>query len=397
MRPLPTCSFPALRPTAARPPTLKGVGAFFLGMVVAAAVTAVAAEKEEMRVMLVGQALIKKDLRPLAPVAVAQAREYLGGAEVVFTNLEATVAPLGARLPRRSATAVQGTPEVLECLREMGFNLLSLANNHAWDLLERGIFTTREEVARKGFVFAGTGSNAGEAANAGLLDTPAGKVALVAMASGAVQLTPETWAGPYTAGVNFLEVRPDGTLNPAQEERILNAVREAADAAPTVLVYQHNHYWGEPRGRDGPPGRERRIDRFTTPAWMEAWARRLVDAGASIYVAHGNPALHGIEIYRGRPIVYGLGNYIFQSENSLDRYGPLASLSAVVEVRFTRGRLSAVRLQPLVLAQEGEARGAPFLAQAGEAVAVLSTLAEQSRRYGTQVRITGDSAEIVLP
>ena len=397
MRPLPTCSFPALRPTAARLATRKRVGALFLGMVVAAAVTAVAAAKEEMRVMLVGQALIKKDLRPLAPLAVAQAREYLAGAEVVFTNLEATVAPPGARLPLRSATVEHGTPEVLECLREMGFNLLSLANNHAWDLLERGMFVTREEVARKGFVFAGTGANAGEAAGAGVLDTPAGRVALVAMASGAVQLTPETWAGPDKAGVNFLEVRPDGTLNPEQQERILDAVRAAAAVAPTVLVYQHNHYWGELRGRDGPAGRERRIDRFTTPAWMEAWARRLIDAGASLYVAHGNPALHGIEIHRGRPIFYGLGNYIFQSYANLDRYGPLASLSAVVDVRFTRGRLTAVQLRPLVLALEGEARGAPFLAQAGEAVAVLSTVAEQSRRYGTQVRITGDSAEIVLP
>jgi poly-gamma-glutamate synthesis protein (capsule biosynthesis protein) len=355
-----------------------------------------AAAEDELRVMLVGQALIKRDLRPIAPAAVAQARAYFAGAEVVFTNFEGTVAPAGAKLTPRGASAAYGGPEVLQCLREMGFNLLSLANNHAWDLQEAGLFATRDEAARAGLAHAGTGANVTEASSAGFMDTPAGRVALVAMASGGVQLTPETRAGPTRAGVNFLEVKPDGTLDPEQRERLLAVVRAAARQARAVIVYHHNHYWGEPRGQDGPPGRERRIDRFTTPAWMEVWARQLVDAGASLFVAHGNPALHGIEIYRGKPLLYGLGNYIFQSSNSLDRYGPLAALSAVVEVRFNRDRLGAVRIRPLVLALEGEARGAPFLAQGGEAAAVLATLADQSRRYGTELSVSGETAEVRL-
>lgn len=356
-----------------------------------------ASPDRELTIALVGQALIKKDLRVTAPASVAQAREYLGGADVVFTNLEAAVAPREAGLTPRSASVVYTTPEVLDCLREMRFNLLSLANNHAWDLQEKGLFATRDEVARRGFVFAGTGRDAAEAGAAGLLDTPSGKVALVAVASGSVQLTPETWAGLNRAGVNFLEVGPKGALNPEQRDRILTDVRRAAARAGTVIVYHHNHYWGEPRGRDGPPGRERRLDRFDTPQWMESWARQLVDAGAGVYVVHGNPALHGVEIYRGRAILYGLGNYIFQSVASMDRYGPMAWYSAIAEVRFAAGRLTAVRFRPLVLALDGAGAGAPYLAQGGEAAAVLSWLAEQSRRYGTKWRIEGDTAEVVLP
>ena len=53
-------------------------------------------------------------------------------------------------------------------------------------------------------------------------------------------------------------------------------------------------------------------------------------------------------------------------------------------------------MKPLVLAMEGEARGAPFLAQGGEAAAILGRLADISRRYGTELRITGDSAEVFL-
>jgi len=370
----------------------------FAALVLSASSLFAAAETDrgDLRVVLVGQALVKKDLRVIVPASVTQAHGYLAGADVVFTNLETSIAPVGFTGKPRSDSSVYAPPDVLDCLKAMGFNLLSLANNHAFDLLESGLLATRDEVARLGFIQAGTGRNVDQAASASIIETSGGKVALVAMASGGAQLTPEAWAGPGKAGVNFLELKSDGSLNPEHRERMLHAVREAAAKARTVIVYQHNHYWGEARGNDGPPGRERRIDRFDTPAWMEQWARQLVDAGATLFVAHGNPALHGIEIYRGRPILYGLGNYIFQSAGSLDRYGPLTWQSAVVDVQFTGGRLRAVRMKPLVLAMEGEARGAPFLAQGGEAAAILGRLADLSRRYGTELRIVGDSAEVFL-
>jgi poly-gamma-glutamate synthesis protein (capsule biosynthesis protein) len=350
----------------------------------------------ELRVMLVGQSLIKKDLRLLSPQSVEQARVYLGGADVSFTNLEVAVAPEGARVTPRSDTVVSVSPSVLDNLEDMGFNLLSLANNHAADLGEAGMAITRSEVNRRGFAYAGTGENVFAAAAAGYLDTAAGKVALVAMASGSIQLTPDTWATADRAGVNFLELKEDGSLNAEQKQRILDAVREAAQQSSIVIAYQHNHYWGNQLGIDGPPGRDPRVDRFTTPGWMEEWARELIDAGASIYVAHGNPALHGVEVYQGGLILYGLGNYIFQSAGTPDKYGPLAYYSAVVDARFAAGRLAAVSFKPLVLALDPPARGAPFLAQGGEAAAILSRLADISRPYGTQFRIQSETAELVI-
>jgi poly-gamma-glutamate synthesis protein (capsule biosynthesis protein) len=374
---------------------------WYLGLILSAAAVSVgliaqAPATSDLRVLLVGQALIKKDLRAIVPESVREAREYLRGADVVFTNLEASIAPPDANVTPRSAVAAIGKPDIAECLREMGFNLLSLANNHAADAGTLGFTTTRQEVGKLGFAFAGTGANITEAVAPGYMDTRAGKIALVAMASGASQLTPETWAGPNQAGVNFLELREDGTLNPEQKKRNLDAVREAAKHAGLVIVYQHNHYWGDRREIAGPPGRDNRVNRFTTPKWMESWARELIDAGAHIYVVHGNPALHGVEIYKGRLILYGLGNYIFQSAQTIDRYGPLAWQSVLVEARFTKGRVSAVRFTPLVLAMDGEFRGAPFVAQGGEADAILGRLEDISRPYGTQIRIDKERAEVVL-
>lgn len=265
------------------------------------------ASSSRLRIALVGQALIHEDLRRVAAPAVEQARGYLAGNDVIFTNLETALAPKNMPLELRAPGVRPTGLEVLDALKDMGFNMLSLANNHAWDLGAKGLLAGRDEVEKHGFAHAGTGPDAAAAAAAGYLDTPAGKVALVAMASGASQLAkPNTWAAPGRPGVNYLNLGADGELDPEQKARILGAVREAARNAKFVIAYQHNHFWGEPTGVAAPPHREKRVNRFETPAWLVTWAHELIDAGASLYVAHGDPALHGVEIYHGRPILFGL-------------------------------------------------------------------------------------------
>lgn len=355
-----------------------------------------------LRITVVGQASIHSDLRKSVPAAVEQARKYLANADVRFTNLEVAVASRDAAvLPRPNAERVD--PIVLDCLREMGFNLLSLSNNHALDLGQAGLRETREEVARRGFGFAGTGANLAEALAPGFIDTPAGRVGLIGLASGALgQLTPDTWAAPEHSGVNFLEQRKDGTLNPEHVSRILESVRKAASQSSGVIVYQHNHYWGEQQGSGLPPGRTKIISRFETPQWQVAWAHQLIDAGATLYVDHGDPSLHGVEIYNGRPIFYDLGNFIFQSPLSsivLDTYGPLAYMSAIAQVEFRGSRVSAIRFVPIVLSlnDAGESpRGVPYVAEGAEARTILLKLADASKQFGTEIRIEGDTATIIL-
>ena len=58
-----------------------------------------------------------------------------------------------------------------------------------------------------------------------------------------------------------------------------------------------------------------------TPPWQRDLAHQAVDAGAGIFVSHGPPLLHGIEIYRGKPIFYGLGGFFFQTITKPERGG----------------------------------------------------------------------------
>jgi poly-gamma-glutamate synthesis protein (capsule biosynthesis protein) len=355
---------------------------------------------QTLRIALVGQSLIHEDLRRVAPQSVEQAKGYLQGADVKFTNLETALAPNGVAVQPRTPTVHRTSPEVLDCLKDMGFNMLSMSNNHAWDMGVPGLLAAIGEVSKRGFAHAGTGPDIDAAVAPGFLGTPAGKVALIAMASGAGQLTkPDTWAAPGHPGVDYLDLRPDGTLNPEQKARILASVRAAASQAKLVIVYQHTHFWGEATGIALPPKRETKVNRFTTPAWLIAWTHELIDAGAALYVAHGDPALHGVEIYKGRPIFYGLGNYIFNGEGSLDTYGPLAYYGAVAYCDFAAGKLAAVRFRPLVLSLDSSdevPRGIPYLAQGGEATAVLERLAQISKVHGTKMTIEATSASVVL-
>jgi poly-gamma-glutamate capsule biosynthesis protein CapA/YwtB (metallophosphatase superfamily) len=358
------------------------------------------AAAQTLRIALVGQSLIHEDLRRVAPLAVEQAKGYLQGVDVRFTNLETALAPKDVAVEPRTPTVHRTSPEVLDALKDMGFNMLSLSNNHAWDLGAKGLLAAIGEVSKRGFAHAGTGPDIDTAVAPGFMDTAAGRVALIAMASGASQLSkPDTWAASGHPGVNYLDLLPDSTLNPVQKARILASVRDAAGKAKFVIVYQHTHFWGEATGIAAPPKRETKVNRFDTPTWLVAWTHELVDAGASLYVAHGNPALHGIEIYKGRPILYGLGNYIFNSEGSLDTYGPLAYYSAVAYCDFIDGKLAAVRFRPLVLSLDSSPevpRGIPYLAQGGEASAVLERLAQISKVYGTKMNIEATSASVVL-
>lgn len=361
-----------------------------LAILVAAAPAESRGQGTNIRVALVGQALIKSDICATAPAAFEQARDYLKGVDAAFTNLEVAVAPPGHKLSPRSATAVPAPPIVIDCLKSMGFNILALANNHAFDLQRDGIAATIEEVRRRGLTYAGTGTDDAAAAAPGFLDTPKGKVALVAMATGAQVAEPETWAAPGRPGVNYLERLADGRPNPEHKKRILDAVRAASRDSTIVLAYHHNHYWGDPAGSGLPPDRNTQIGRFETMPWAVDWARELIDAGASIYVAHGDPSLHGVEVYKGKLILHGLGNYIFESVGGNDRYGPLAYMSAVATAEFSNGELVAARFRPLILSmvKVGEApRGAPYLAEGAEAELILHRLVDQSRRHGVTLEV----------
>ena len=260
---------------------------------------------------------------------------------------------------------------------------------------------------RLDLVHAGIGLTVEEAVAPGYLHTPNGTVALVAMASGLIaDGASATASGP---GVNELRVEGN-TPNAEDARRILQSIRNARQRADLVIVYEHNHVFDKPfvtiMAEESP-------ERLSPPDWLKKWTHEEVDAGADIIVMHGAPLLHGVEIYRDRPIFFDLGNFIFQLPPTLIYLDePIVWESVVAYVEFEGNALKSVKFRPIAQNRIGQGqadtqdertnnlflqtRGLPRPATGEQAKYILERLADLSRPFGTNVEVNGDIAEIRL-
>ena len=378
------------------------------------------AQDATLSITVAGQSMIRSDLRVHNPGAVAALSPLLK-ADVVVTNFEATVlekdqSPLEGRFV--------SPPEAFDALMDLGFNLVALSDNHSFDLKVRGIQNTLRAVKSRNLAHAGIGENLDEASAPGYLHTPHGTVALVAIASGLI-----AEGGSATAarpGVNELRIEAGGkpnestTLLPPEpgnqpnaedHDRILSRIREARQHADLIIVYEHNHVF---LNRPFLTMFDEELPERLAPAdWMKRWTHEEIDAGADIIMMHGAPLLHGVEIYRGRPFFYDMGNFIFNAPPTDTRLEePIIWESAVAHVEFQGKKLKSIWFQPFTLNKIGQGepdvrderannlylqtRGIPTPATGEKARYILERLADLSRPFGTAMEIKGDKAEIRL-
>jgi len=374
-----------------------------------------------LTITLTGQSMIRSDIRQTAPAAVPVIQGLLTG-DVVFTNFEAAVAEKGQTV--HEGRGFLAPPEALDALTTFGFNLLALSDNHAFDLKVAGIQNTLRGAEKRKIVHAGTGNNLTEASAAGYLRTPKGTVALIASASGLI--APGGRATADRPGVNELRVEAGdkeneatadlpgaapNTPNPEDAQRILQSIRDAHQRADLVVVYQHNHVFGN--HSFATIFTEGMQERLAPNDWLKKWTHAEVDAGADIIVMHGAPLLHGIEIYHGKPIFYDLGNFIYNLSPTISYiHEPMNWESAVAYVQFQGRNLQSISLRPIVMNYIGEGqpdmhddyadnqfihtRGLPSPVTGARAGYILQRLAELSQPFGTELEIKGDTADVKL-
>lgn len=337
------------------------------------------AGRRPLRISLLGQSLIKTDLRAFGWDGLREFQRLFKGRDAVFTDLETVISgPLAGKSTRPADSEVLhvGDPAVIDCLQAIGVNIVATSNNHAWDLDSGGILSTIDALNTRKLAYAGTGRDLAAASAPGLLHSRE-RVALVSAAAGAIR---DGGAATDTRpGVNELRRGADGALVAVDVERYLAAIRLASESGATVIAYLHSHYW-EARKAD-------------TPAWQRDLARRAIDAGAATFVAHGVPELQGIEYYRGAPLFHGLSSFIFQSEKADGSYGPEAWQSVIAELDIVGGRVGASQLVPVQLDAKGiehggkRVRGSPKLATGASVDEILDRLTRLSAALGGSVHI----------
>jgi poly-gamma-glutamate capsule biosynthesis protein CapA/YwtB (metallophosphatase superfamily) len=365
-------------------------------------------QEAPITITLAGQSMIRSDIRATSPAAVPVIQGLLKG-DVVFTNFEAAVAEKGETV--HEGRGFLAPPEALDALTTFGFNLLSLSDNHSFDLNVTGIQNTIREADSRKIVHAGTGNNLAEAGAPGYLHTPKGTIALIASASGLI--TPGGSATADRPGVNELRVEAgdqeneatvdlpgasENTPNQGDSQRILQSIRDARQHADLVIVYQHNHVFGNRSFTT--IFTEGMQERLAPNDWLKKWTHAEVDAGADIIVMHGAPLLHGVEIYRGRPIFYDLGNFLYNVPPVLTAITePMAWESVVAYLQYQGKDLQSISFRPIILNYVGEGqpdihnaytnnefldtRGLPSPVTGARAGYILQRLADASKPFGT--------------
>src|SRR5437867_5836270 len=301
---------------------------------------------------LSGDSIITQKISVHAEPEFLQVIEAIRAADVAFTNLEMLFHDYETfPSPQSGGTYMRAEPSILKDLVWAGFDIVSLANNHAVDYGIEGLRINRRWVKESGLVSAGVGENLALARAPGYLDSRVGRVALISCAStfpsfglagparpdvrGRPGLNPLRFTTTYKLdaegmaalgsvqarlpgqrasrgsenaivfqGNRFeLAERPGVVTSPDPKDlgEITASIRSARKQADWVLVTIHCH--------ESIPG-----DREKPPQFLETFARAAIDAGADLFIGHGPHILKGIEVYKGKPIFYSLANFIFQNE-----------------------------------------------------------------------------------
>lgn len=318
----------------------------------------------ELKVALSGDCMATRGSLVTAEAEALALRKLLNAADFAVTNLE-FVPDCGEGFPVNNAAGggclVAGAPAVDET-RSLGFTVLSCANNHALDLGPEGVLGTIKLLRDRGIPFAGIGPDLPSARMPAVVDSPSGSLALIACSATflagqeASDVSPQIRARPglnplrhgmtlrvtgdqlrvlreIDAGTGLRDRRAEAVkllgidpvnmsptelamfgarfragdqpglsamCDPADLAEIVQWVRHARQRADVVVVSVHCH---EPGSSPDLPAE-----------FLTEFAHRVIDEGADAVMGHGPHFLRGVELYRGRPVFYSLGNIVSQIE-----------------------------------------------------------------------------------
>ncbi|MEY4745048.1 MAG: hypothetical protein RL272_993 [Candidatus Parcubacteria bacterium] len=208
-------------------------------------------------------------------------RDYLADADIAFANLETAVTP-GRPIDVGEMT-FRSDPETVEGLKDAGFDVVSLANNHTPNFGQKGLEDTFRYLREAGIAFAGAGTDAASAHAPAFVERHGLRFAFLAYND--ADVVPASYAaGPSHAGTAFM----DAAAMSAD-------VRAARGVADVVIVSMHS-------------GREYR---YAPDASQIAFARAAIDAGANLVIGHHPHVVQTVERYKDRLIFYSLGNFVF--------------------------------------------------------------------------------------
>jgi poly-gamma-glutamate capsule biosynthesis protein CapA/YwtB (metallophosphatase superfamily) len=449
-------------------------------------------ENGSITVALVGDVMLARQLMPFREPQFLALRGLLNSADARFANMESCVLRYGEGIPAlRTGTHMVTEPELLEDLKWFGINMVSCANSHSLNFGEEGLLLQNRYLDAARIAHAGTGENLRQASGPVYLDTPGGRVALIAASAHlpspgnrAMHQRVDFRGKPGVNALGFrttfvidreaftalqriaaslgfdrersrlvqrgfnsatelgsyeeteFEFRGDRyrlgegfdiltACNAPDVEENLRQIREAKGQADCVIVSLHNQ---DTIGRSWLTA-TKSTDIVNQPDFVHDFAHASIDAGADLFAGHGPHMVMGVEVYKGKPIFYSLGNFCMQNDTlrhvpahhyerfGLDPYGTPRDFfdkriegnkghpanreyweSIVALCHFKNRALEQVEIHPVDLGfgRRRSERGRPLLAESELGEQILNRISGLSADYGTKLQRRDGRAVIVV-
>ncbi len=209
-----------------------------------------------------------------------QMREYLHSADLTLANFENPVIRSAVWHP--DAPTFTGDLRLMPILDQAGIDGVTLGNNHIMDADVTGLKETMAHLDDAGIAHAGAGMDLAEARKPMIFSLGDTKIGVLSYQG--VPYYEWAWATETSAGTT-----------PIKQEVMREDVEKLRDQVDLVVVMPH---WGQ--------------EYMATPeSWQVDWAHAAVDAGADLVIGDHAHWPKGIEVYKGKPIFYGVGNFLF--------------------------------------------------------------------------------------
>jgi poly-gamma-glutamate capsule biosynthesis protein CapA/YwtB (metallophosphatase superfamily) len=301
---------------------------------------------------------------------LAELRRVRPHARIV--NLETAITR--SSTPERKSINYKMNPDNIPCLNAAGIDCCVLANNHVVDWGNPGLLETLDSLAVAGIHTAGAGRSTAQAEAPAIIEITGGRRVLVFAFGSATSGIPSDWAaGDAKPGVNLLEDLSERTV-----ARV--AARVQAARRPGDLVVASLH-WGGNWGYGIPPERRH-------------FAQALIER-AAVDVVHGHSSHHalGIEIHRGKPILYGCGDFIndYEGISGYEEFRGELAVMYLPTISASSGDLVDLRLVPFRMSKFRLNR-----ATREDAVWLRDTLDRESSKFGTRVTLNEDGTLTAL-
>lgn len=211
-------------------------------------------------------------------------RDVIDGSDVFMANQEFPFSNRGSAAADKQFT-FRLPPEKVSLLKEMGIDIVTLANNHALDFGTDALLDTCDTLDEAGIYRVGAGANLEEARKPVIMEIKGKTIGFL----GASRVIPVgSWNATATS---------PGMLTTYDPAMLLEDIKSAKETCDFVIVYVH---WG--------------IERDEYPQdYQRTMGKQYIDAGADMVIGSHPHVLQGMEYYNSKPIVYSLGNFVFGS------------------------------------------------------------------------------------